>query len=100
MAISVDPSGRKVRLARGTNIAIAAPMEIKPAELRAVGKGILGHAKVKAELGKNRSKLLALEPLIDLSKGPATARPTRFRATIYDYVKNRALIVHASQGRK
>jgi hypothetical protein len=99
MAISVDPRGRKLRLARGTNIAVAAPLSITEAELRKVGKGILGHAKVKGELGKNRSRLLALEPLLDFHEGPPLAKPTRFRATIYDYVKNRALIAHASQGR-
>jgi len=99
MAISIDPAGRKLRLVRGTNIAVAAPWTMSPAELRKVGKGILGHPQVKAALGKNRSRLLSLEPLVDPDQGPPLKKPTRFRAVIYDYVKNRALVVQASQGR-
>src|SRR5262245_58530477 len=100
MAISIDASGRKTRLVRGTNIAAAAPWTIPATELKALSKAILGHPDVKAQLGKNRSRLLSLQALPVFEKGPPLPKPTRFRATIFDYVKNRTLLVHATQGRK
>lgn len=98
MALPVDASGRKLRAVSGTNVTAALPWTIKPAEAKALQRGLLAHADVKAALGKNRHRLLSFEPIVEPTKKGPPAGPQRWRAVVYDYVRNRAVIATTGAG--
>lgn len=67
---------------------------------------LLNHPAVRKSLGRNRHRLLSLEPIeLVREKGArrakaAAAPPAGHRATIYDYTKNRTLVVEAPLDRR
>jgi hypothetical protein len=84
-----------------------APLKVKvvPAGTRAealdeISHGMLNHPSVRKSLGRARHRLLSLEP-VEREEGKGARRsaeslPIAHRATIYDYTKNRTLVVEAS----
>ena len=76
------------------------PAGPQAAELEKVASRVLSHASVRKSLGSARHRLLTVEPVEqEEGKGSrrlAAAEPVAYRATIYDYSKNQALIVNAS----
>jgi copper amine oxidase-like protein len=70
------------------------------AELEKVASRVLSHAAIRKSLGNARHRLLTVEP-VEREEGKGTRRlaaaePVAYRATIYDYTKNQALVVDAS----
>src|SRR6185436_7930674 len=76
-----------------------APTGPQAAELAKVANRVLGHASVQKSLGSARHRLLTVEPVEEEegkgSRRLAAADPVVYRATIYDYKKNQALVVKA-----
>lgn len=98
MPLPIDARGRTLRSVSGTNVTAALPWAIKPSELKSIARLIMTNGEVKATVGRNRHRLLSLEPLIESTKdGPPTA-PTRWRGLVYDYGQNRALVVTTGVG--
>jgi hypothetical protein len=64
-----------------------------------LARGLLQHNSLQAFIAKTRNRLLALE-LVEEEPETKTARPPatsdRFRATIYDYTNNKAIIAEGS----
>ena len=89
-----------------------APLEVKvvpagsdAATLDELSGAVLNHPSVRKSLGRARHRLLSLEPVErEEGKGPrrrASAAPVAHRATIFDYTKNRTLVVETPvDGRK
>ena len=75
------------------------PTGPQAAELAKVAKRVLSHASVQKSLGSARHRLLTVEPVEEEegkgSRRLAAAEPVVYRATIYDYKKNQALVVKA-----
>ena len=70
-----------------------------PDELATLGRTILSNAAVQKTLGKARHRLLGVQLVDtpeDTRKRARPARPDLFRATVYDYSGNRALLVDGS----
>ena len=76
------------------------PTGPQAAELAKVASRVLSHASVQKSLGSARHRLLTVEPVEqEEGKGSrrlAAAEPVAYRATIYDYKKNQALVVNTS----
>ena len=60
---------------------------------RAAAATALEHPAVRAELGDAESQLLSVVPIA--AQGEPDAEPDHVRATVYDYLNERALIVEA-----
>jgi hypothetical protein len=98
---------KPVQRAKPAAPAAKGPLKVKvvPAgpraeELAKVSSRLLSHASVRKSLGSGRHRLLTVEP-VEQEEGKGTRRlaaaePVAYRATIYDYKKNQALIVNAS----
>ena len=77
------------------NIKIA-PFGPTQAEMDVIARNLLRLTEVKKRLQKSRHRLLSIglvEPDVDLKQSRAPAKPSRFRATIYDYTNNRTLLI-------
>jgi hypothetical protein len=84
-----------------------APLKVKvvpagpeAAVLDELSGSVLNNPSVRKSLGRGRHRLLSLEP-VEREEGKGARRlaaslPVGHRATIYDYTKNRALVVEAS----
>ncbi len=103
-----SPKTKKpVQRAKPAVAAAKGPLKVKvvPAgpraeELAKVSSRLLSHASVRKSLGSARHRLLTVEP-VEQEEGKGTRRlaaaePVAYRATIYDYKKNQALIVNVS----
>ena len=63
-----------------------------------LSRNVMNHPSVRKELGRARHRLLSLE-LVESEEAKGArrpAQPTAHRATIYDYSKNRVLVVEGS----
>jgi len=70
------------------------PWGPSPRAVRAAASSALEHPAVRAELGDAESRLLSVAPV--MSQGDPSAEPDHVRATVYDYVNERAVIVETS----
>lgn len=69
------------------------PFGPSPRATRAAALAALEHPAVRSELGDADTKLLSAVPVVP--RGDPAAEPDHVRATIYDYVNERAVIVEA-----
>jgi hypothetical protein len=67
------------------------PAGLAPARFESLRERIVSSAAVKAELGRSRARLLALDLLDEEKRDGAPAESDRFRATLFDYTNNRTL---------
>jgi hypothetical protein len=76
------------------------PTGPQASELAKVASRVLSQASVQKSLGSARHRLLNVEPVEhEDGKGSrrlAAAEPVAYRATLYDYKKNQALVVNTS----
>ena len=64
------------------------------AALDEIARDLLRLTEVKKHLQNSRHRLLSIAPVeTELKSSRAPAPPSRFRATIYDYTNNRALLI-------
>ncbi|MCA1682491.1 MAG: hypothetical protein LC685_00575 [Actinobacteria bacterium] len=69
------------------------PWGPSPAATRAVARAALEHPSVRAELGDADTRLLRVVPVV--ASSDAGAEPDHVRATVYDYMNERAVVVDA-----
>ncbi len=75
-----------------------APVGLDRKAVDDLSRKVMNHPSVRKQLGRARHRLLSLE-LVESEEAKGArrpARPTAHRATIYDYSKNRAVVVEGS----
>jgi hypothetical protein len=90
-----------------------APLEVKvvragteAATLEELSAALMNHPSVRKTLGRSRHRVLSLEPMERVAEkggrrlAAAAAPAVGHRATIYDYTKNRTLVVEAALDRR
>jgi hypothetical protein len=63
-----------------------------PEAIDEVSRAVSGHPLIRERLNGARNRLLSVELLEPAEKGDGPLPPDRYRATIYDYANNRALL--------
>ena len=69
------------------------PWGPSPQAVRAAARSALARPAVRAELGDSESRVLSVVPVAP--RDDPAAEPDHVRATVYDYVNERALVVDA-----
>jgi len=96
---STSGNGRRPRRPMELKLTVEA-LDPAPDALATIGQRVLEHAAVRELIGHGRPRLVSVLPLeVDGERKPVRqARPTRFRATLYDAASRRTLLVDGDVG--